>query len=315
MLHKEVIKFTVCLSAAPETLVELIFTKLTPYLGCNYFDNEILDFLRSLGAELKDKQELNFLNNKYFNYTTRENPVCFIPSRFYMFDEDVAKSKAVQYSITRAALKNSPVAECSVHAPPGALINALKILQEIQKKMQVVISSFAVLGDFSNKSEPFGGFTLYNEFITKLFKKTLTLDEHVKVFAVKGFHLPQPTFSHIAQQLSRRTNIELLCLSNVQQNIPMKLGEALVSMSSLKFVNIQACPLTQQSCQALLLGMTHCYYLTSLNLSNSTISGCLDYLLGGTNRRGFPFLKNLDLNNTPFMDGRHKINRQCCAAE
>ena len=298
MLYKEVIRFAVCLTAAPEALIELIFTRLTLYLRSNYFDNESFVFLRSLGAELKDKQPLNLLNNKYFNYTTKENPICFIPSRFYLFDEDVAKSKAVQYRITWAALKKSPVAECSIHVPPHALVNALKVLQEIQKKMQVVISSFAVLEDFSVEKEPFGGLTYYNEFITKLFKRTLTLDEHANVFAVRGFRLPQPTFSHIAQQLSRCTNIELLCFSDVQQNIPMKLGAALLSMSSLKMVNFQNTPMTRQSCQALLLGMTHCCYLTFINLSNSILSERLDYLLGGTNRRGFPFLKNLVLENT-----------------
>ena len=212
-----------------------------------------------------------------------------------MFDEDVAKSKAVQYRIIWTALKNSPVAECSIHVPPHSLVNALRILQEIQKK---IISSFAVLEDFSIDIEPFGGVTSYNDFISKLFKRTLTLDEHLNVFAVRGFRLPQPTFSYIVQQLNRCTDIELLCFRDVQQNIPMKLGEALVSMSSLKFVNVQACPMTHQSCQALLLGLTHCCYLTIINLSNSTLSECLDYLLDGANRHGCPFLKLLDLENT-----------------
>ena len=300
MLYKEVIRFAVCLSAAPETLIEFIFTRLTPYLRYSYFDNDSIDFLRSLGTELKSKHQVNLFNNKYFNYTTKENPVCFIPSRFYMFDQYVAKSKSVQYKVTRAALKKSPVAECAIHVPTDALINALRILEEIQKRIKdrVVISSFVVLDDFATGNEPFGGFTTHNTFISKIFKRTLVLDEHMKVFGIRGFRLPQPTFRHIAQELNRCTNIELLCLREVQQNIPIKLGEALMSMSSLKYVNVQDCPLTRLSCEALLLGLTQCRYLTVLNLSDSMLSGCLDYLLGATNRPGFPFLQILILDNT-----------------
>ena len=293
--------FAVFLSTAPQTLIEFVFTRLTPYLRYNYFDIDNIEFLKSLEAELKSKQQVKIFNNKYFNYTTKENPVCFIPSRFYMFDQHVANSKAVRYIVTRAALKKSPVAECTIHVPPHALVNALKVLQDIQKRIRVVISSFAVLGDFSTANEPFGGFTAHNKFITKLFKSTLTLDEHMNVFGIKGFRLPQPAFSYIAQQLSRCTNIELLCLCDVQQNIPMKLGEALMSMSSLKCANVQDCPMTRQSCQTLLLGMTQCRYLTFLNLSNSTLSECLDYLVGTANRPGFPFLQILNLENTQLQ--------------
>ena len=293
ILNKEVIKFAAYLSLVRPVLLELIFRRLTAYLKSNFFDEYSLDFLRSLEKELKHKEPLNVFNNKYLSYTTRGNPECYIPSRFYKFDKDVADSNAVRYNITCSDIRNLPDAECALHVPSNALQNSLEILREIQKRIRVVVSSFTVLEDHLFPNYAIGGLAELDENTTKVMKSKTTV-----IFGIRRLPLSQPAFSYIAQQLRDCVKMDILCLIDVQQNIPVKLGEAVASLSSLKIANLQYCRMTRQSCEALLLGITCCPLLSVLDLSHSILTDCLEYLLGGANNCGFPSLKALFVENT-----------------
>ena len=297
MSNKQLIMFATHLSPNLDIILDVIFSRLADSLEINYFDGETVKFLQCMESELKPKWALDVFNNKYINYTTTKNPVCCIPSRFYKFDQNVADCKAVLYKVSEDGLRNNPAAKCSISVPSCALKSSLEILLKIQEKMQVTVSSFAVLEDYLFKNGSFVGFAKPDERTAYLLKNTIQLDEGTTVFGIRNFHLSEAVFNSIVQQLRGCTNMEVLCLSDVQQNIPRTLANAIATLSSLKIANLQFCRMTKQSCKALLLEITTCSQLIRLDMSDSVLTDCLEYLLGVANS-GFPCLEGLILENT-----------------
>ena len=85
LFHQEVIKFACGMTDNLDLFLQLIFDRLVTHLHepDKYFNNSKKVLLQSIERELPDDTNISMLNNKYFNFIGKDNPVVFIPSRFY----------------------------------------------------------------------------------------------------------------------------------------------------------------------------------------------------------------------------------------
>ena len=133
------------MSDQPDVLLDLIYDRLTRYLIIKPVYNNYDVFLQSVARELPKQFHIDPIHNKYFNHATKEDPVVYIPSRFYKFDDDIPEFKAVRYEVDESILGACPHAECLIQVPGGALfINILLLLDKIQRHLKVFTSSFSV---------------------------------------------------------------------------------------------------------------------------------------------------------------------------
>ena len=80
--------------------------------------------------------------------------------------------------------------------------------------------------------------------------------------------------------------------------LPGKLGISLANKLSLKSVDIEACRLTDSTCQGVMLGLSTCFQLNSLNLSNITLKDNLEFFVGRNNHSQFQNLHILQFSGS-----------------
>ena len=88
--------------------------------------------------------------------------------------------------------------------------------------------------------------------------------------------------------------------------LPGKLGTSLANKMSLKSVDIEACGLTDSTCQRVMLGLSTCSQLNSLNLSNITLKDNLGYFVGRNSHSQFQNLHNLQFSGSHLSENDFK---------
>ena len=110
--------------------------------------------------------------------------------------------------------------------------------------------------------------------------------------------MSQPAFARIVRQLRVCQHLEDLHLFLLSQILPGKLGISLANKLSLKSVDIEACGLTDSTCQGVMLGLSTCFQLNSLTLSNITVKDNLEFFVGRNNHSQFQNLHILQFSGS-----------------
>ena len=297
--HENVIIFAFGLTEQPQPLIQLLYKRLTCYLKEGNGFGATEKFLLWLQKETKQDIGLDFVHNQYFNYTTVDDPKLFLHSRFYLFDDQTPDSETIKISNEGSASQSSTLAECSIDVQiPSAYLNVLKILQEIQNNHKINVSAFSLMWPEPHlkPNETLSITEKYNTAV--LVKSALKMQRNIKVFNIAGCYLTQPSFKHLVKQLRDCREMSSLYFINVQQNLPVLLGEVIGTMTSLKNVNLESSWMTSRTAEAVLFGLSQCRGLEILHLSDCKLTSCLDRLFENPNHTGFPSLKTLGLSQT-----------------
>ena len=269
-------------------LIEFIYENLIVFLRCNSFRPVDVGFLKSLQRELDQNTTFDLFSNKYITFVTTENLRVHIPSRLYKFDQNTPDSRSIRFPPQSAVDQIAPdeIAECSVSAPSSVLPDVFKILQRISKALRVFISYFAVY-EFNSAVIP--------KEEASLIISTLKMNENTQAVGIFGHFLSPEAFKHIAQQLCQCSNLQALSLTDIPQNIPKKIGQAISLMTSLKVFNMANAQLPFLSTREIMSGLSRCGSLVNLNLKCCVLTDCLQQMLSGVNHRS---LEVLDLGYT-----------------
>ena len=300
LLYHEVMKFAVGLSKYPLDLIEFIYEKLIVHLRMNMLSRKDVIFINSFGKELSTEVSFNLFSNKYINYITKNNPIVYIPSKLYIFNNNTPNFEAVRFPTGHSA-ENPSSAECVLFVSPHVLIDALSILGKIQEWFKVSSSVFVILEEDPSIVAQNTKFQ-FKEKETGLLKSTLRLNENTTQFVVKGFNLSHLAFKHMARELRGCVNLTHLFFIHVQQFLPIKLGDALATMKSLKIVNMEQSQMTIDTGRAIMKGLSQCQALQELYLGYCVLTDCLKDLLGGVNHAGFHSLLVLGLQCTELCE-------------
>ena len=136
--------------------------------------------------------------------------------------------------------------------------------------------------------------------------RTLRFSDKLGSFLIANSYLSDSVFGHITQELQGCKHLEHISLTNVKKDIPVKLGTAIATMTSLKYVHIGAVNMTEAPRASLLNGLSQCRNLVHLQLTD-TDTDSLGTLLDGANHPGFQSLEGLDLRSTK-LSGRDLLS-------
>ena len=316
MLHQEVIKFACGMAGNLQVLLKLIIDRLLTHL-CNlgqYLNTNDKTLLKSIEKELPEGTNVSMLNNKWFNYVSEDNPVVFIPSRFYILDY----VKAVDYQHDKSALSNVPVAECHLNMNGflGA-VAALDVLKEIKTYQELLV---AKLGFHGITTEPQVAKRL--EEIVQLVPGLLRLSKSIRHVSlmfyydrVEYYRTLLAIYQHIIEQLCECKELEGLSLDfrrietqfednhifpNAETSWIRNLDKAFATMRSLQTVYVQSTYPSLEDGYILMQGLSFCHNLRSIDLTKNYLTGFVPYLFGGNHdtANGFPFLTKVNLANT-----------------
>ena len=266
----------------------------------NVLSRKDLLFLNSLGKELGTEVSFNLLSNEYINYITKDSPQVYIPSKLYILDNNAPDLEAVRFP-AEPFVENQTNAECSLFVSADILSDALSILKKIQEWLKVSLSLFCIQERIPSMAAQNTIFQC-KEKEAMLLKGTLRLNENTTLFSVKNHNLLQKAFNHMAMQLKGCVNLRHLIFSNMQQFLPMKLGDAITTLKSLLVVNLELSQVTLTSGHAIMKGLSQCQSLRELYLAHCVLTDCLNDLLGGVNHVGFPYLLVLGLQHTKLCE-------------
>ena len=300
--YQEVVEFACGISKQPVILLEVIYNGLITHLNNGHLD-QWANFLQSLRRELPKIMEFDVFHNQYFNYSTTDDPTIYVPNRFYKFDDKAPEIEAISIVETDSAVHSSIEAHCSISVSTKALLTkVLKVLQKIQERMKVVITSF-IMWD-----EPFiFGQTAVNaadgdEETTKLLKTTLKLGPSTVLFHLSDCYLSQSAYKYIAQQLHDCRQMQSLCLRGIWQMVPVNLGESIKSMTELKICNMERSMMTATTGQQIMLGLSACRYLEEVCFLYTKLANTITDLFDCPGCPGFEFLITLDLTKTKLSE-------------
>ena len=247
---------------------------------------------------------MDVMHNKYFNYTTEEDPVVRIPCRFYLFNDILQKTprfETVYFDVDQTG--DFCPAEMSLSvSSTESFANCLKIIKKIQRYQTVTIVMLH-LSDIcfekswiSNSDE----MTLCDQ-IEKVFPNTIKFNVNTSYLKLELCNFSKSVFEHLAQELDGCKGIKFLLLRDVENNCPFKLGESIATMTSLETVTLQN--FTSDICQSVLRGLSACSRLKSLFIDHNVLTDCLRYLFMDSNHYGFPCLGKLEIRNAKLSTG------------
>ena len=85
-------------------------------------------------------------------------------------------------------------------------------------------------------------------------------------------------YVNLTTQLYNCKHIKLLELSR-SPGVPREISGALSVMSSLRYVDLSRCLMTNEVSGAVMSGLSHCCKLRIVNLSGNTLRNCLENLI------------------------------------
>ena len=285
-MHQEVIVFAFGLTVNFDELLEFLFEKLTVELKKVSRDTgHCEDLLKSIEREIQGKVSIDMLHNEYLNFTNYDNPTIHIPSRFYDLTR-LSADPTVTYVVNDEA--DCSPAECVFSAyERKQLYTGLKILENIQKHQQVLISSF---GLFS--------LNLYTTSISHaelmtLITKTVKFSRNLESCRITYSTLSQGCDKFIAEQLNGCVKLRILELNLAE--LYAELCEGLHAMTSLEVVKLAVDKATVSL--SLVSGLSRCLNLREVHIANITLRDCLSTLFGVTRK-----LPKLELTNPGQAD-------------
>ena len=270
--YAEVIKFAFGLSDQPSALTGVVFDNLLSLLKVNWGFSA--GFLLSLAKELKEGCTFDVFHNKYFNYPSKGGPIVHIPSRFYRFDDDVPDFEAITIRLSKSSLIDALTAEYLVKVTTKvSLLNTLRILQYVQKHQQISVSSFRI-SDVSSKANDAEN-DEENAEISRLLIHSFKLSNETSSISIEDGHLTKEAYSHIVNQLHCCSQLQVLRLRYIGQELPLELGYSAAMMTALRMIDLAHCGLTQDVSKALMSGLQHCLNLCHVCLQGNQLSSCL----------------------------------------
>ena len=317
LLHQEVIKFACGMTGNLQVFLQMIFDRLITHLSDSGQSLSGETLLKSIERELPDGTNINILNNKYFNYVSKDNPVVFIPSRFYDL-YDLFRVEGLKYQYDKSALSNVRVAECNLYSNSflGA-IAALDVLKEIKRYQELLVAKLNISG---STTEPQVARLL--EEIVQLAPGLLRLSKSIRhvslVFycdKIEYHRALLAIFQYIIEQLFGCKELENLSLDSGRVETPSEdyyifpnaetscisnLDKALATMRSLQIVYVRSTYPRLEDGYILMSGLCFCQNLRSMDLANNHLTRFVPYLFGGNHddEHGFQFLENVNLTNT-----------------
>ena len=296
MQYQEVIKFACNLTGQSDLFLDIIYSRLIVYLNTTRLYQNYRHFLQSLGKELSEKMKFDMFHNKYFNHTTTEDPRVHIPSRFYRFDNNTPEHEAVCFEEEGSVTFHPFEAHCSISVSSKSLLTkVLKVLQKIQTRIRVVVTSFDMLDESLLQGRNAINAADSDIEETKLLKNTLKLSPSAVFFHLNECCLSQPAYKYIAQQLNGCQNLQSLCLDGIRQMTPVNLGESIATMTSLRYCNMERSRMTCAICQKLMLGLSKCFKLEVVSFVSTKLTDSIANLFNGPLHYKFESLQTLYL--------------------
>ena len=321
LFHQEVIKFACGMAGNLQVLLKLIIDRLLTHLcdSKQYLNTNNKTLLKSIEKELPEGTNISVLNNKWFNYVSEDNPIVFIPSKFYILDY----VKAVDYQYDRPALSNVPVAECHLNMNGflGA-IESLDVLKEIKTYQELLVARLNISG---STTEP--QVARRPQEIVQLAPGLLRLSKSIRHVSLMLYYdrieyhrALLAIFQCIIKQLCGCQELENLSLDfrrvetpsedyyifpNAETSWISNLDKALATMRSLQTVYVQSTYPRLEDGYILMSGLSFCQNLRSMDLANNHLTSFVPYLFGGNHddEYGFQFLEKVNLANTGLSYG------------
>ena len=200
-------------------------------------------------------------------------------------DSSTMKYVVNEYNRSSNNADDSP-SECAIYRMKGndELWNTLKVIQQIRKHQEVVISQL-VLSSFVGSENESG----------------LDLDgleiAHARSLKFEWCAFPRNSFIHLIQQLNGCEMLTHLDLRGTL-GVPVEFGQALATMRSLEVLDLRLCQMKTPVSGAVLAGLSKSCKLRILVFSNNSLKGCLSKLLNGSDNHTFEFLERLLLDHT-----------------
>ena len=254
-------------------------------------------FPRSLCEEISESVSTDPLHNRLINYINAFDTTISIPSRFYVFNpgrvymcNDAIDSSTMKYVVNEYNRSSNNAddlpSECSIYRMKGndELWNTLKVIQQIRKHQEVVISHLVLSSFIGSENE--SGLDLDGLQIT-----------HARSLKFEWCAFPRNSFIHLIQQLNGCEMLTHLDLRGTL-GIPVEFGQALATMRSLEVLDLRLCQMKTPVSGAVLAGLFKSCKLRILEFSNNSLKGCLSKLLNGSDNHTFEFLERLFLDHT-----------------
>ena len=303
--HREVIRFACGLAAGDQSILEFVYETLTQHCRQQADTKDIgkwlLDqcnsFTRSLCEEISESVSIDPLHNRFINYINAFDTTISIPSRFYVFNpgrvymfNDAIDSSTMKYVVNEYNRSSNNAddlpSECAIYRMKGndELWNTLKVIQQIRKHQEVVISHLVLSSFIGSENE--SGLDLDGLEIT-----------HARSLKFEWCAFPRNSFIHLIQQLNGCEMLTHLDLRGTL-GIPVEFGQALATMRSLEVLDLRLCQMKTPVSGAVLAGLSKSCKLRILEFSNNSLKDRLSKLLNGSDNHTFEFLERLFLDHT-----------------
>ena len=331
-IHREVLEFACGLADYPEPLLEFIAergkerlqekykfkeiledptTMSFHYFGLRMLDmgyqREVSSLLEQVWAQLQKPVSIEPLNNKFANVVTSGTSKLHVPSRLFLMrnpkicdisfnggdDSDnhcVSPAECVllfenrkldcQKSVCQHS--RSELASCEkLNA-----VDALKIVQQIELHQEVSVSLLCMYGIKIHSS--------------KETDSQLKLSRDLGSVCLSDCCLSSQFYANLTTQLYSCKHIKLLELTG-SPGVPREISGALSAMSSLLYVDLSRCHMTNEVSGAVMSGLSHCCQLQNVNLSENTLRNCLENLIPKSSH-GYTCLRRLDLSDSKLSN-------------
>ena len=252
---------------------------------------------------------LDVMHNKYFNYATEEDPVVYVPCKFYMFEdfrEKIPQFETVHFDVDETDEADFCPGELSLSTNNAdSLNNAFKIIEKIQRYQRVKIvrldlefkwferrKTYYVMDGIINSDN----ITLCDQ-VEKTFPNLIKFNENTGMFRLSSCNFSKSVFEHLAEQLHGCKRINFLWLTDVEHNFPIRLGESIATMTSLEYAKFYKFAQTPVIGEAVLRGLSVCSQLVNLYIGESELTDCLTYLFLNSNHSEFPCLEKLEITD------------------
>ena len=299
------------LAADPQTFLDFILTSVIreemdsgvhPYMDWRHPPTKLLQKL-----QIDDKLWLvspDLLHNNYINYYNGKELV--VPSRMFIFTKLVDN---VQH-FNKIKVKSTSPAECILdtcrNSTRDQLLNPLKMIKNMQQEVLITKCRIMSLNDTDEDVSE----TERRE-ITKLIVDGLKFSKNASHVQIMWSYLSNTAYQHIALQLHGCTKLVHLDLHG-SKNVPFELSNALKTMESLSYLNLESCLTTPDSSRSVLSGLSKCQNLKEVNLACNNLTHCVVKLFG--EHQGFQVLETLNLRKSQIEkdDMESIIDAACC---
>ena len=237
-----------------------VFIEETPEIELSLYECELL--IHSLYKEVTHS-ETDLFHNKHINSLASRHKFLFVPSRFYIFRHTVENYAEFHFQANEA-MKSDLVGEYAiVTCDQSDFIEKLRIIQKIGK-YQKISASHIVMQDVQQNNDAKG--------VTTLMSQAFEISKSVKIVLIERCTLPDFVYNFISRQLFGSEKLELLYLKGTNESpihIPLELGRALATMTSLRGLFLEECKIDPGVYKCIVQQLPSCVKIEVLSLHGS----------------------------------------------